>query len=287
MSKVSKEDLAKKYQKKTDIEHIKDAPDTYIGSIEEDVERGWLMSDGKMEMKEYSWVPGLFKCFDEGIVNARDHFIRLNGKKKSKKKDIVPVKNIQISVDKETGVITMYNDGNGIDVEKHPEHKLWIPEMIFGHLRTGTNYDKSAKKIVGGKNGFGFKLVLIYSLWGEIETVDHIRKKKYKQRFENNLDKICKPKVSSCKGKPYTKVSWLPDYKRFGLEKLTDDMFQMFKKRTWDIAAVTDKSVKVSFNNETIPVKTFESFIDLYIGPKSETKRLYEKLLKGGNMLYV
>ena len=170
----------------------------------------------------------------------------------------------------------MLNDGNGIDVEKHPEHNLWIPEMIFGHLRTGTNYDKSAKKIVGGKNGFGFKLVLIYSLWGEIETVDHIRKKKYTQRFENNLDKICKPKVSSCKGKPYTKVSWLPDYKRFGLENLTDDMFQMFKKRTWDIAAVTDKSVRVTFNKEVIPVKTFESFIDLYIGSKSETKRLYE-----------
>ena len=66
--------------------------------------------------------------------------------------------------------------------------------MIFGHLRTGTNYDKSEKKIVGGKNGFGFKLVLIYSMWGEIETVDHIRKLKYTQRFEKNLSKICKPK---------------------------------------------------------------------------------------------
>ena len=276
MSKASKKELAQKYQKKTDIEHIKDAPDTYIGSIEEDQERGWMLKDGKMNMMEYSWVPGLFKCFDEGIVNARDHFVRLNGKKKSKKNKIIPVKNINITVDKETGVVTMYNDGNGIDVEKHPEHKLWIPEMIFGHLRTGTNYDKSAKKIVGGKNGFGFKLVLIYALWGEIETVDHIRKKKYTQRFEDNLGKICKPNVSSCNGKPYTKVSWLPDYKRFGLENLTDDMFQMFKKRTWDIAAVTDKSVKVTFNNEVIPVNTFESFIDLYIGEKSETKRLYE-----------
>ena len=276
MSKASKKELAQKYQKKTDIEHIKDAPDTYIGSIEEDQERGWMLKGGKMNMMEYSWVPGLFKCFDEGIVNARDHFVRLNGKKKLKKNKIIPVKNINITVDKETGVITMYNDGNGIDVEKHPEHKLWIPEMIFGHLRTGTNYDKSAKKIVGGKNGFGFKLVLIYALWGEIETVDHIRKKKYTQRFEDNLGKICKPNVSSCNGKPYTKVSWLPDYKRFGLENLTDDMFQMFKKRTWDIAAVTDKSVKVTFNNEVIPVNTFESFIDLYIGEKSETKRLYE-----------
>ena len=105
-------------------------------------------------------------------------------------KEIVPVSSIQITVDKKTGVITMYNDGNGIDIEMHPEHKLWIPEMIFGHLRTSTNYEKNEEKIVGGKNGFGFKLVLIYSKWGEIETVDHIRGKKYTQRFENNLSVI-------------------------------------------------------------------------------------------------
>lgn len=270
------EDLNQKYQKKTDIEHIKDAPDTYIGSIEPDEEKGWLLNEGKMINTTYNWVPGLYKCFDEGIVNARDHYVRLNGKKKDKK--IIPVKNIEITVDKETGVITMLNDGNGIDVEKHPEHKLWIPEMIFGHLRTGTNYDKKAKKIVGGKNGFGFKLVLIYAKWGEIETVDHIRKKKYKQRFEDNLGKICKPKVTSSTEKPYTKVSWLPDYERFGLEGLSDDMFQMFKKRTWDISAVTDKSIKVKFNNKVVPVKTFESYIDMYIGTKEETKRLYEKV---------
>lgn len=273
MSKT--EELKQKYQKKTDIEHIKDAPDTYIGSIEQDEDKGWLLNDEKMSYKSYNWVPGLYKCFDEGIVNARDHYVRLNGKKKSKK--IIPVKNIEITVDKETGVITMMNDGNGIDIEKHPEHKLWIPEMIFGHLRTGTNYDKKAKKIVGGKNGFGFKLVLIYAKWGEIETVDHIRQKKYKQRFEDNLGKICKPKVTNSTIKPYTKVSWLPDYERFGLKGLSDDMFQMFKKRTWDIAAVTDKSVNVKFNGKTVPIKTFESYIDRYIGLKGETKRLYEK----------
>ena len=273
MSKT--EELKQKYQKKTDIEHIKDAPDTYIGSIEQDEDKGWLLNDEKMSYTSYNWVPGLYKCFDEGIVNARDHYVRLNGKKKSKK--IIPVKNIEITVDKETGVITMMNDGNGIDIEKHPEHKLWIPEMIFGHLRTGTNYDKKAKKIVGGKNGFGFKLVLIYAKWGEIETVDHIRQKKYKQRFEDNLGKICKPKVTNSTIKPYTKVSWLPDYERFGLKGLSDDMFQMFKKRTWDIAAVTDKSVNVKFNGKTVPIKTFESYIDRYIGLKGETKRLYEK----------
>ena len=103
-------------------------------------------------------------------MNCRDHVVRLQQKKKNKEKNIVSVTEISITVDKATGVITMYNDGNGIDVAKHPENDLWIPEMIFGHLRTSTNYNKDEKKIVGGKNGFGFKLVLIYSKWGKIET---------------------------------------------------------------------------------------------------------------------
>ena len=119
---------------------------------------------------------------------------------------------------------------------------------------------------------------MIYAKWGEIETVDHIRKKKYTQRFEDNLGKICKPKVTSTDLKPYTKVSWLPDYERFGLKGLTDDMFQLFKKRTWDIAAVTDKTIRVKFNNKVVPIKTFEGYIDRYIGNKEETTRLYEKV---------
>ena len=274
-------DLADIYQEKTDIEHILDAPDTYIGSTESDTLKNWVLdNEDNMKFKEYEWVAGLYKCFDEGIVNCRDHAVRLMQKILKKEKNIIPVRNIEITVDRETGVITMMNDGNGVDVAKHPENDLWIPEMIFGHLRTSTNYKKDEKKIVGGKNGFGFKLVLIYSKWGEIETVDHIRGKRYTQRFENNLTDILKPNVRKSKSKPFTKVSWLPDYERFGMKGLTEDMFNLFKKRTYDIGVVTDKSVKVKFNGRAVPNKNFEQYMDIYIGPKTETKRVFESTHK-------
>ena len=274
----TKTELATQYQKKTDREHILDAPDTYIGAVEEDTTINWCFNDEKLTHKSYKWIPGLYKLFDEGIVNARDHYIRLQQKILKGETNIVPVSKIEISIDRATGIITMMNDGNGIDIAKHPEHKMWIPEMIFGHLRTSTNYKKTEKKIVGGKNGFGFKLVLIYSKWGQIETVDHIRGLKYIQKFENNLSQINKPSVRKCsRSKPYTKVTFLPDYARFGIENLTDDMFNLLRKRTYDIAAVTDKTVKVKFNGTLIPVRTFEQYIDMYIGPKKETKRLYER----------
>ena len=47
-------------------------------------------------------------------------------------------------------------------------------------------------------------------------------------------------------------------------------------KRTYDIGVITDKSVKVKFNGKAVPNKTFEQYIDLYIGPKSKTKRVFE-----------
>jgi len=273
--------LEEKYQKKTQKQHILDAPDTYIGSVEKDKIVNWILENGKMKFKEFEWIPGLYKCFDESIVNCRDHYVRLlekknNAKKKDKKK-IIPVTLINVTVDKKKGLITLLNDGNGIDIAKHPEHKLWIPEMIFGHLMTSTNYDKKAKKIVGGKNGFGFKLVLIYSTYGEIETVDHIRGLKYKQTFRNNLSKICKPIVSKSKEKPYTKVTFKLDFKRFGIDGITDDIFQLLKKRTFDIGAVTHRSVNVMFNNEKVPFRTFEEYINLYIGNKNETTRVFCK----------
>tara|TARA_Y100001970_G_C14253363_1_gene873395 strand:+ start:494 stop:3952 length:3459 start_codon:yes stop_codon:yes gene_type:complete len=273
----SKEQLAENYQKKTDREHILDAPDTYIGLVDQDRTEGYTSGEDGLEWKSFNWVPGLYKLFDEGAVNCRDHFIRLQEKIRKKEKNIVPVTRIEFTVDKETGVIIMLNDGNGIDIEKHPEHNLWIPEMIFGHLRTSTNYKKDEKKIVGGKNGFGFKLVLIYSQWGEIETIDHIRGKKYSQRFESNLSVIKKPTIRKSKSKPYTQVKFLPDYERFGMEGMTDDMFNLFKKRVYDIAAVTGKNVKVKFNGQLINVKCFENYIDCFIGKKAETKRIYEK----------
>lgn len=234
----------------------------------------------KITLKTIEYVPGLYKLFDEGIVNCRDHVIRMIQSTTPNKR---LVSHIDIDIDEKTGMITLMNDGNGIDIAKHPTEDMWIPEMIFGHLRTSTNYDKTQKKIVGGKNGFGFKLVLIWSKWGKIETVDHTRGLKYVQEFHNNLEKIDEPTVKKSGGaaKPYTKVTFLPDYARFGVSGLSPDMISLLKKRVYDIAAVTDastsKKIRVNYNQQPVPVKNFQQYLDLYIGGKTVTKRVYEQ----------
>jgi DNA topoisomerase-2 len=265
---TSTSSLSKQYQKKTDKEHILDAPDTYIGSIEMGEQNVNVMSSelSITNITSNNIIDGLYKIYDEAVVNSRDHATRTKGLKGNGNH---AVSYIDIGITEE-GVITIINDGNGIDVAEHPEHKLWIPEMIFGHLRTSTNYDKSEKKIVGGKNGFGVKLVFIWSEWGMVETVDHTRKLKYTQYFKENLDIIEKPKITKCTTKPYTKITFKPDYKRFGVKGLSTDMFTLFKRRVYDIAAVTDKTVKVKFNSQVVPIKNFAQYVDLYIGNDKE-----------------
>ncbi|BAT22018.1 putative DNA gyrase/DNA topoisomerase IV subunit A [Yellowstone lake mimivirus] len=272
--------LSTKYQQKTDKQHILDNPDTYIGSVEKIDANVWILNEDntKIVEKNITYIPGLFKLFDEGIVNCRDHVIRMQQAFNSNIENTLPVSYIDVTIVEADGTIIMTNDGNGIDVAEHPEYKIWIPELIFGHLRTSTNYDKNEKKIVGGKNGFGFKLALIWSIRGSIETVDHIRGLKYKQEFNDNLNEICPPQITKCTGKkPYTKISFCPDYARFGMtEGLTPDIISLLKKRVYDVAAVTDKTLKVKYNSQLVPVKNFVQYIDLYIGNKDEVKRVYE-----------
>ncbi len=267
----------------TDLEHILKKPDTYIGSIQmtecteytttTDAKEGGATSIG---LATFTHIPALYKLVDEGLVNMRDHVIRQAQAIKDGKPDALPVTCVEVEVDAATGTITMTNDGNGIDIAQHPEHKMWIPEMIFGHLRTSTNYAEDKKeKIVGGKNGFGFKLVLVWSTWGSVETVDHVRGLKYTQEFKNNLTEICPPKITKCASKkPYTRISFRPDYARLGIAGLTPEMTALFAKRVYDIAAVTDRSIRVKYNGAVVPVKDFKQYIGLYIRP--EVKRVYE-----------
>lgn len=264
-----------KYKKYELLEHIQSLPDTYIGSTELTKIKTYIYCDEtkKMVEKEITYIPGLLKIFDEVVVNAIDHSMRL---KSETKDNIKHVKNIKITIDKNDGKISIYNDGNGIDIEKHSEYNdIWIPELIFGELLTSTNYDKAQEKTWGGKNGFGAKLTNIFSKEFVIETVDHYTKKIYTQTFSNNMKERGKPSIRSSQKQPYTMITFLPDYERFGLKGLTDDIYELFKRRIIDACATTNKDVSVYFNNEKLMIKDFEKYAELFVD-KQEQPLVYE-----------
>ena len=210
-SKKTNDDIKKKYKKMTQLEHIRELPDTYIGSVEEAPFDMWVFTDGKMTKKTINIVPGFYKIFDEILVNAIDQYTRL--KQENSKNGVT---DIRVDLNLEDNSISVYNNGDGIDVVIHPEHKIYVPEMIFGQLLTSANYKKE-KKITGGKNGYGAKLTNIFSTEFNIETIDSVRGLKFKQRFFDNMDGKDKAKVTKNKGKPYTRITFIPDLEFFGM----------------------------------------------------------------------
>lgn len=166
------------FKKHTHRDHILELPDTYIGSIDTNVEHRWVWnaSKGVMEWRSVAFCPGFFKIFDEIMVNALDHRVRQAGRVAGGIVDALPVKHIDVTIT--PGRITVRNDGDGIPVETHPDTGLWGPELIFGNLLTSSNYDKSEEKIVGGKNGYGSKCLLHNTpvlLWdGRVKAADAV-----------------------------------------------------------------------------------------------------------------
>ena len=231
------------FVKKTQLEHIIDLPDTYIGSVEKTELETWVLDENNENMifKSISYIPGLYKIFDEVLVNAIDQHVRIENDKNFKNK----VTTIKVNFDVEQNIISVYNNGEGIPIVEHKDHNVWVPELIFGHLLTSSNYDKNEKKITGGKNGYGSKLANIFSTRFVIETVDAERKLKYIQVFEKNMTIKEKPIITKCSEKPYTKIDFSPDLKRFGLSKLEEDTIQLMRKRVIDTTACTNNNVSI------------------------------------------
>ena len=266
--------MADKYKKHTHREHILELPDTYVGSTETHDEVRWVYdsSTGKMAHRKIAFNPGYYKIFDEILVNARDALVRTQQDPKKQ-----PIKHIDISVTR-TGdkvVVDVENDGDGIPIEIHPEHKVYAPELIFGHLLTSGNYDKTEEKIVGGKNGYGAKLTNIFSNKFTLNVRTPASGQKYTQVWEDHMAKCSKPTIIKDKGvKGFVKITYEPDASRFpGLD--LDAMMTVLHTRAIELSAMAGKDVKVSWNTSVIPINTFEKFINLFI--KDGTSHAYER----------
>lgn len=246
--------IDKYYQKMSHKEQILMRPAMYIGSVEETKDPMWGFNPDtkQMEFKEYSYVPGLYKIFDEIIVNAADN------KQRDKKMNA-----IKIDINKEENKISVHNNGNGIHVSIHKKEKMYIPTMIFGHLLTSSNYNDAEKRVVGGLNGYGAKLCNVFSTKFTVETARD--GKKFKQTWKNNMSDASEPIITSGSSSEFTKVTFQPDLKRFGMSELTDDTIAIMMRRAYDICG-TLSGVSVYLNGEKLPYKGFKEYVKQYLG---------------------
>ena len=264
--------IEQKYQSMTQEEHILARPDTYVGDIQPTTEKMFVFDDaiGKITEKMITYVPGLYKIFDEVLVNSCDNT------QTDKLCDT-----IKINVNKTTGEIVIWNNGKGIDIALHGEHNIYVPELIFGKLLTSTNYDDTEARTTGGRNGYGAKLANIFSKKFVVEVVDIERKLKFYQEFYNNMTKRSVPvieQIASAKT-GYVKISFIPDFSKFKITGLTDDFISLIKKRAYDIAGITNKC-KVYYNDVKLECKDLKHILIHIILKECQRKKKMKKMIQ-------
>ena len=143
------------------------------------------------------------------------------------------------------------------------KENIYIPEMIFGHLLTSSNYDDEQEKVTGGRNGYGAKLCNVFSTVFTLETADARSKKRYKQTWTSNMTKMGKAVITSNNGDDFTKVTFTPDFSKFGMTGIDDDFEALVKRRVYDIAG-TIRGLKVYLNGSMIKLKDFKKYMEMY-----------------------
>ncbi len=253
--------IEKIYTKKTQLEHILLRPDTYIGSTEKATQDMWVYDEKSDEIirRSVSIVPGLYKIFDEIIVNAADN----------KQRDSNMTK-LKVTLNEADGSISVWNNGRGVPIAIHSEHGVYVPELIFGHLLTGSNFDDNEKKTTGGRNGYGAKLANIFSTEFMVETTDRDSGKYYVQMFRDNMSTKEEPTISPYEGEDFTCITFKPDWKRFGMEGLDTDSLALMRKRVYDVAGCMSgfpgRKVRIYLGEHRLAVNSFPEYIGLYQG---------------------
>lgn len=267
---MAKKTIEQTYQKLSQRDHVLLRSDTYVGSKDLITQPMWVIEDinnvedYKIVKKEITYSPAFIKCFDEVLTNASDHYWRPGS----------GVKYIKIKFEGE--FFEVENDGTGIPIEMHKDEKVYVPELIFGHLLAGSNFDDTEQRMGGGRNGLGAKLTNIFSTKFIVETADG--KRKYKQTFKDNMDesKKSEPTITSS-DENYTLIKYWPDLKHFNMKNVDNDTLSLILKRIIDVAAYCPK-IRVSWNGKTIPIKSIKDWMQMHLPADAEL--FYEQLDK-------
>ena len=253
-----KKKIEDKYQELSEVQHILSRPGMWVGSIKSEEKDAFIYNKktGKFEMKIINYIPAMLKVVDEVISNSCDEFRR---------PDNMGLTELYVNINKELGEIIVRDNG-GIPIVKHKDAGVYVPEFIFGRLRTSSNYDDTEDRNVIGTNGVGSALCNVFSTYFEIESADG--KNEFHRSWSNNMETVNNDlKIKKCGKKThYTQTRFRLDFSRFDTELTTfdDDFINIIHKRCID-AAAANPGLKVIFNDDNEwKFKKLDEYIDLY-----------------------
>ena len=262
--KTSKKTIEEKYTSMTEREHIIRRSGMYVGNTSESTKQEFIYDNDEdnITIQNVTFSDAMLKLFDEVLSNSCDEYRRI---------DNMGLTKIDVTVNKSNNEITIKDNG-GIPIKKHKDAGMYVPEFIFGQLRTSSNYDDSENRIGVGTNGLGAVLANIFSK--KFNVISSDSKNKIDVLWSNNMTEKSNPVISKCKDH-FTQISFIIDFDKFEQTEygLTDDFVKMIQKRCIDAAAANPK-LKVSFKyidknkkelfNKTWMFNKFEQYIELY-----------------------
>lgn len=242
------------YKKLSSIEHCLARPSIYIGSMEFKGEREIERYNPSLDRPIYrdydaTFCDGLNTMFNELVNNSYDEYVR------QKRRNAVIMDRISAIVNPETGKVAVWDNG-GIPVVKHPEYDEWLPQMLFGNLRSGSNYveDRGA---VAGVNGVGASLVNVFSK--QFTVITAFNGLKFTCTWHDNMSRHDEPFIEKCSKKEhFTYIEAYIDLARWqiGDEALTaipNDTVDKWLSRCIEIAVMgcnEKKPLTVEWHNE-------------------------------------
>lgn len=270
-TKVSSINIEEKYQVMDEISHILSRPGMYIGSIYFDTISYLLYkpSENKIiSIDNVGYNAGLIKLFDEVFQNSIDELKR--------KSALYKITEVNVKVYKSGKIII--KDNGGIPVIVHKGTNMMLPKMIFGHLRTSSNY--SEERDGAGINGIGAKISNIYSSRFQLTTSDG--NKKYDICWKNNMQDIEFENTDKSKnGEHFTQFEYDIELNRFDdITSLDMSTIRIMQKRCIDGAA-SNPGLKITFEtdiheslNSEWKFNSFQEFVELHLNENESNNLL-------------
>ena len=278
------------YSRKTPLEHVLLRPGMYVGPNERlPPEPCWVLDPPpppppshllqspslapvsaqkpetpfRMVRKEYGVVPALVKIFDEILVNASDN--RLRHPKSCTRLDVI----IDPGDSDRNPYISIFNDGQSIPIEIHRREHIYVPELLFGHLLTGSNFNDDEKRLTGGRHGYGAKLTNIFSKQFAIDIGNAKRKLRYQQTWSHNMTQSTEPAITStATAQDSTTVSFVPDMTRLtgdaAARQIAPQDYALMCRRVMDVAGCAAGQLTVTLNGLDLSQQTFADYTNLY-----------------------
>ena len=255
--------IEEKYVEMSELQHILHRPSMYVGSTKEESTQMFLYNDndGKMTFKEVEYMPAMLKIIDEVISNSCDEFRRDTN---------LGLTDLKVTIDKKGTVIV--KDNGGIPIVIHKTAGCYVPEFIFGRMRTSSNYDDTEERNVIGVNGVGSALCNVFSKKFEVYSADG--KNSFYRSWSNNMQKLNDDlKVEKCKDH-FTETKFQVDFDKFEIKytEFPEEFINIIEKRCID-AAASNLGLKVHFiykdgktkiRESKWKFRKFEDYIELY-----------------------